>query len=207
MRPATVGASAPTPVPALPWVTLAMAAGAIAIGLWPGASEALQLQREIPFRARGWTWWTAHLAHFGGAHLFWNLAIFVPAGAWAERLEPWRVRIYFFFAAPVVSAVLLALDPALARYAGLSGIAAGLLTLLALVRLGELEAGQRWFWRGVLALVAAKIGVEAFTRAPVLADFAEDEVQPVALAHAVGVACGVAAYVSPWPARRRPWGR
>jgi hypothetical protein len=81
--------------------------------------------------------------------------------------------------------VLLGFDPALARYGGLSGVATGLVVLLALDRLWTGGREPRWVWLAVLGLVAAKQLVEAVAGAEVFVQFGPG-VRPVPLAHLAG---------------------
>lgn len=181
-------------------MTLAVAAAAVTVFTSPGAGEALEINRAF---SRVWSrLWTAHLVHYSGSHLFWNLAILLPAGAWAEQLAPFRTRLFYLLTPPIIGLALLALDRDLTHYAGLSGLATGLLALLAWIRLGRLEPGTRWFWQTVLALIAVKIGWEIFDRRALLATGEIDPIQAVPLAHAVGVFCAAVIYLMPWPRDR-----
>lgn len=182
----------------LPWATLAVAAIALAVQAWPGSEDALEINRAF---SRVWSrLWTAHIVHFGGSHLFWNLAIFLPAGIWAERLVPWRTRFFYLVGPPFIGLVLLAFDREMANYRGLSGVAAGVLALLAWARLRKLPPGGRWFWHSVLVLIAIKIAMEAYARRSMLVEFDYAEAQPVPLAHVAGVLCAAVVFLLP-----RPW--
>lgn len=158
--------------------------------------DALLLERAAVLRGEWWRLWTGQLVHFGAGHLLWNLAVLVPAGVWAERLAPGRTRLLLALAPGVIGGGLLAFDPGLARYGGLSGLAAAVLALLALEKLAvPARAGaDRWCWRAVLALLAVKLLAEMFAGSAVFARFASDEVRPVPLAHLVGVACAAAVF-------------
>jgi rhomboid family GlyGly-CTERM serine protease len=146
--------------------------------------------RQLIFKGEIWRAWTGHVVHFGLSHSTWNLAIFLPTGWWLERLWPVLTR-WFYLACPlIISAALLMLDPSLARYAGLSGLATGMLVLLAGLQLGRRKEEPAWFWWSVLALVGAKIGVELFTGAPLLVS-GFGNIRTVPLAHIFGVVSGV----------------
>lgn len=173
----------------LPWAALVVAAIALAIAAWPSASEALIYDRTKVLRGEWWRLFTGHWVHFSASHLWWNLAVLVPAGAWVERLVPARARVLFGLAPVVIGVVLFAADPALQQYAGLSGVAAGVLALLALTQLAA-GAADRWFWWAVLGLIAVKIVAELMFGQPALARFADTAIRPVPLAHLAGVACG-----------------
>ncbi len=181
------------------WVTAAIAAAAVAALAWPGLARALVYERAEIAAGEVWRLWTGHLVHFNGGHLFWDLAVFVPAGMWLEAIAPRLARRFCLLAPPAISAALFVAEPSLARYAGLSGLATGVLVLLALIQWRRDARAPRWFWPAVLALVALKIGLEAFSAEPLLARF-EPGVRVVTLAHVGGVACALVAWL---PARRR----
>lgn len=165
---------------------------ALAVGLWcvPGATASLFYEREALLRGEVWRALTGHLMHYSGSHLFWNLAVWIPAGAWAEQIAPRSTRGVMLTAAIVISAGILVLDRALDTYGGLSGMAAALLGFLALLQLERTPRG-RWIWGGVLILLGGKIVVETVTRETALAHFASPEIQPVPLAHLIGVMVAV----------------
>jgi rhomboid family GlyGly-CTERM serine protease len=177
------------PAPAAPWATLAVSALAAVALAWPAASEALIYERTRILHGEIWRAWTGHVVHFGASHFFWDLAVFLPAGCWLERLWPGRARGLYLAAPLVISATLLAWDPGLLRYAGLSGLATGVLALLAGLQLRRRGPEPVWFWAGVLALVAGKIAVELVTKQPlVVGGFAG--IRTVPQAHIVGALCG-----------------
>lgn len=170
----------------VPWATSLAAATALALHFAPTAAPALVYDRAAVFAGEVWRLWTGHGVHWGTAHLGWNLAVFVPAGVWAERLAPSRTRLFLALAPGAVSLGLLVFAPTLARYAGLSGLASGILALLAFTQLSARTA-ERWFWWSVLALLALKIGAELFATHPFFARFSDPAIRPVPLAHAAGV--------------------
>ena len=151
--------------------------------------------RALIFKGEVWRMWTGHVVHFGPSHFIWNLTVFVPCGCWLERLWPVRTR-WFYLACPlVISFALLCLDPSLVRYAGLSGLATGMLVLLAGLQLGRPKQEPGWFWLSVLILVTAKIVLELFTGNPLLVSGFTD-VRTVPLAHIFGVVCGAVFWVA-----------
>jgi rhomboid family GlyGly-CTERM serine protease len=197
--PAMDQGKAAAQAPAFPWATLEIAAAAAVI-FWSHTADAFIYDRSLILHGQIWRAWTGHAVHFGPSHLFWNLSVFVPAGCWLERIRPCTARWFYAWCPPVITAVLLTFDPTLLRYAGLSGVATGLLVLLAS---GQLQRGgrePRWFWIGVLALVGLKIALELVTRKPLLvSDF--KGIRDVPLAHLGGAGCALLA----WAATRRSW--
>jgi len=176
------------------WVTVVIAAAAVAALAWPGLARALVYERADIAAGEVWRLWTGHLVHYNGGHLFWDLAVFVPAGMWLEAIAPGLARRFCLLGPPAISAALFVGEPSLARYAGLSGLATGVLVLLALVQWRRDVRAPRWFWPAVLALVALKIVLEAFSAEPLLARF-EPGVRVVTLAHVGGAACAIVAFV------------
>lgn len=181
-------------IAARPWVTLVIAAAAGLAFAWPRLTGALIYERADIFAGQVWRLWTGHLVHYSPSHLWLDLAVFVAAGAWLEWIAPRLARWFYLWAPPAISAVLLWGDPKLERYAGLSGVATGLLVLLALVQLRRKTGEPRWFWLGVLLLVAVKIIVEVTARGPLFARFAAG-VRVVPLAHVGGIACALLAFL------------
>jgi rhomboid family GlyGly-CTERM serine protease len=177
--------------PPFPWATLLLAFAAGLAMISQSLAQELIYDRKLIFQGEFWRMWTGHVVHFGLSHFTWNLAVFVPSGWWLERLWPKTTRWYYAVSPLVTSVAMLALDPTLTRYAGLSGLATGMLVLLAALQLGRRAEEPAWFWVSVLLLVAIKIGVELFTGAPVFVSGFGD-IRTVPLAHIFGIVCAVA---------------
>lgn len=160
------------------------------------APQVFLYDRTAILHGEWWRLWTGHWVHFSVSHLAWNLTVLFGAGVWLERLRPGALLRYLPAAAPLISLVLLAGEPVMQSYGGLSGLATGVVTLLALVQLGQDHAGRVW-WIGVLALVGWKIAFEAGHAVPLFSRFATSAVRPSALAHAAGAATAVAFFLSP----------
>jgi rhomboid family GlyGly-CTERM serine protease len=176
----------------LPWFTVMAGTLAVAAWFWPGAFEALAYDRGRIFAGQVWRIVTGHWVHFSASHLFWNLVILIPAGTWLERRNAAAARWTFLLSPLAISLALLAFNPALGVYAGISGVASGILVALAVHGL-RAEPAARWLWLAVLVLFVAKVGVEGFGRRPLNPDLATQGVAAVPLAHLVGAAVGAAA--------------
>jgi rhomboid family GlyGly-CTERM serine protease len=182
-----------SPTPVLPGATLAIALVAALAYFFPQANGLLIYDRALILHGEIWRAWTGHAVHFGASHLLWNLAIFLAAGCWVERIRPRTTRWIYLLCPPVIAAALAILEPTLARYAGLSGVATGVLVFLGCVQLSKGSAEPTWFWVAIFGLVVVKIALETVTHAPLLVnDFSGVVVVP--LAHISGAACGVAAW-------------
>jgi hypothetical protein len=116
------------------------------------------------------------------------------AGAWLERLQPGSLLRFVAVAAPLLSVSLLAGAPTMQAYGGLSGLATGVVVLLALVQWERDPRGRAW-WSGVLAAVALKLGLEAVHPAPLFAGL-DGDVRPSLLAHVTGAGVATAFFLS-----------
>lgn len=190
----------------LPWATLSAVLAALLLRLRPDWAVFLILERDAVAKGQVWRFWSGHWVHFNSSHLLWNVIVVAAAGVWLESLEPRLTRLFWILAPPIVAAAALVGHPTLDRYAGLSGVAAGLLVALALREIAA-PTGSRAVWVAVLAMVAAKLVAERMVGEALLAD----GVRPVPLAHLAGAACGAAAFAAvrrgsrgrPSPPRRR----
>lgn len=180
------------------WATLAIAAAAGLAFAWPRLAGGLIYERADILAGQVWRLWTGHLVHYTPNHLLWDLAVFLPAGAWLEWIAPRGTRWFYLLTPPAISLLLFWLEPTLGRYAGLSGVATGLVVLLALVQLRRDSHEPPWFWLGVLALVAVKIIVESVAHTPLVVRF-DAGVRTVPLAHVGGILCALIAFL---PVRR-----
>lgn len=175
------------------WATLSVGVAAGVVYAWPRLADGLIYDRAEIFAGQVWRMWTGHLVHFNPGHLLWDLAVFLPAGAWLELIAPALARWFYALAPLAISALLLGGEPTLSYYAGLSGLATGVLVLLALVQLRRDTGGPRWFWPAVLLLVAAKVVMELRAPAPLVVRF-DSGVRTVPLAHLGGIACALIAW-------------
>lgn len=177
------------------WATLLVAMAAGLAFVWPGLARLLIYERAGLLAGQAWRLWTGHLVHFNVRHLLLDLAVFLPAGVWLELLTPRLARGFYLLTPPAVSVVLLLFDSTLTRYAGLSGLATGVLVLLALVQLRRKMDEPYWFWLGVLLLVAGKTAVETMAPGALFVRF-DPGVRAVPLAHVGGIVCALVAFLT-----------
>ena len=182
-------------------MTLGVSAVAGVALLFEPVTNLLIYDRTLIFKGEIWRAWSGHFVHFGSSHFIWNLAVFLPAGWWLERLWPVTTRWFYGLSPLIISVVMLTLDPLLARYAGLSGMATGMLVLLAALQLDRRTEEPPWFWISVLVLVGIKIGVELFTGAPVFVS-GFGAIRTVPMAHIVGVISAVVFWFVAWSKKR-----
>jgi len=176
-----------------PFLTLFVSMLAVGAWFWPAAFATLAYNRTQILQGEWWRLITGHWVHFTASHLFWDLAILVPAGALLERRNPAALGCTILFSPLAISFALLAFDPAMAIYAGISGVAAGVLVALAVHGLCT-EPGTRWVWLAVLALFGLKVVLETSRGGqPLNPDLVAQGVRSVPLAHVVGAAVGAGA--------------
>ena len=116
----------------------------------------------------------------------------LPTGVWLEQRDPAAVRWTLILSPVAISLALLVFDPSLAVYAGVSGVAAGVLVALVVNGLRTQPAARRW-WLAVLVFFALKIAIETRGGHPLNPGLANQGVRSVPLAHIVGAAVGATA--------------
>lgn len=174
------------------------AAPALLVRFAPDRVDWLTLDRTAALHGECWRWWTGHWVHFSFSHLGWNLAVLLAAGAWLELARPgWLLR-HTLVAAPLISLGLLAAEPGMAVYGGLSALATSVVTLLALDRLCGART-DRVLGATLLLMVAAKSGHDAFQSFPVFSRFDQSAVRLSRCAHGIGMLAALAL----WPVWRR----
>lgn len=190
---------------ALAWCALAGALALAALVSWGLPRERLEWQPALALQAP-WRAWSAAFAHWSGWHLGANLAgcAVVAAFGVAARVPP-RSSLAWLAAWPIGHA-LLALQPALTSYGGLSGVLHGGVAIAAwhLAREDASPQRRRLGWAVLIGLVL-KLTIEAPWGAPTRSvpgwDFA---VAP--LAHATGALAGLLCALAV-DARMRPSAR
>lgn len=166
-----------------PWGIVSVAAIALALGSSENASLLCEYSRAAIARGEVWRLWTSSFVHFSGSHLFWNLLVVAIAGIWAELRAPRAVRAYLAVAPLVIGLALWWFQPSLETYRGLSGVAAGLVVVMAWLLARE---GKKIEAATIALLVVLKIAAEAVSATPLLARFVDDRIIPVAAAHLAG---------------------
>ena len=175
-----------------PWATLAAFAIALGAFLSPAALRLLEYDRILAQDGQWWRLFTGNFVHYSRSELFWNAAVLLVAGAWAERVMAMRARVLYVIAPTMIGLALFLFEPHLGRYAGLSGVCAALVAFLALAQL-RLSQADRWFWRTVLALLVLKIAAEAVLASRWFAHYPDPTVRSVPLVHLTGVVAAMVA--------------
>jgi rhomboid family GlyGly-CTERM serine protease len=170
------------------WVTLALLALLPALAIGIGAQPAIDFRPTL-VTTQPWRLWSAAWVHYSAAHLAVNAAgaLLVAALGVAARL-PTRAAVAWALAWPLMHA-LLAVEPRVAYYGGLSGLLhAGVAVSGAWLACGE-RGRPRAIGLALLGGLALKVLGEAPWR-DALPTSAALGIVTVPLAHASGALCG-----------------
>lgn len=187
----------------LPWRTLGLAAAALAVAAVPEVAGLLRLDRTAVFDGEIWRLWTGHLVHGSPQHLAWNVAALIGLGLLFERALGRRFAWLVLVGGALVGGGVLALQPNVETYLGLSGV----LNAIWVGGAAIAARGERGWMRTVylVAVVAglAKIVFEAWTGISIFTNPDALGGQPLVLAHALGSLAGAAMLYSGTPRRSR----
>jgi hypothetical protein len=149
------------------------------------------LDRDALASAEVWRLWAGHLAHFSVSHLLVDALVFVLlVGALRRAGEDGFARVLLIGGA-ALSTSLMACDPSLARYGGLSGLNALLMGWLVL-RWFQMGGRQRVFALALLAVGAGKFSLASLGLGAMNVEFDSVAVVPSHLSHWLGLFWGLA---------------
>jgi len=163
--------SRPSPPHRRTWLAIAALIAGMAVlqALPADARAALRFDRAALLDGELWRLFTAHLVHLGWAHWALNAMGLVLCGVLANPLpSPGRLLARLAVLGLGVSLMLLAFDPSLTHYVGLSGVLYGLfvLTLWPQARRGDVLGGVAlatvlgWMtWQWVVGPVASEVAL------------------------------------------------
>lgn len=177
----------------IPVWTVIVSGWAIVIYQFPSLANALVYERSAIIGGEYWRLITGHWAHFSGAHLFYNVTVLAITGLLIELRGYGQLVLLVFFAAALIGIVLLLIEPDLARFGGLSGIATAALVYLALHGFGD----RSWRYPSmlVLAILVLKIGYEVVAGVSAIAVVSEGAYRLVPLSHVGGAIAALLVYL------------
>ena len=186
----------------VPWWIWWLAASAAVVSLIPALSRWAIYDRNAVLNGELWRLVTAPLVHFTPGHLAYDTFALILAGA----LIQWRgyrsLGWVCGLTALASGLVVLLLEPQLAFYGGLSGVATAAVVFLAFH--GTREQGA-WRWVCAAALVAAvgKILFEFNFGSFAFLSVDPELFRPVPLCHTTGALVGVTVFFSQqWQAKQ-----
>jgi rhomboid family GlyGly-CTERM serine protease len=185
----------------LPVLASGVPLASAAVLLVPGAAEHLEAARAGLAQGELWRLLGAHLAHYSFAHWLLDAVTFLALALACERLAPQRTRIALAASAIAIPVAVLALQPELERYRGLSGLDS---TLFGLLLALELRARSSRVALACGALFLAKLAYELGTGRALFLDSQTIGFVPVPLAHALGALIGLVCGSVPAAAAKVP---
>ena len=170
-----------------PVITATLLVLATLAQLTPGFSELLVYDRVKILQGELWRLLGCHLVHFTPAHYGSDALALAVLGTLVERSGTFLLTLLVLSLALVIGVGLLALEPEIAVFGGLSGITYGLGAYLALG--GVFGAWrQRAFWTAMLILLFGKIGLDLYQHVATPGLPPHTAFVPVPLSHGLGVA-------------------
>lgn len=174
----------------IPFLTLSIALLCGLVTYVPDLGSLCVLDRQAVYHGQWWRLYTGHLVHFSTLHLLPDLFTLVVTGWLLEirRLQGYVVLLLVL--PPAISAAVLALEPALVGYGGISGLTCGTLAYAALD--GMCAGGlQRRIHGSILLLLGLKIAGGLLGLPFVSVLHPDGHLITVPLAHAAGALTAV----------------
>ena len=180
----------------LPGVSLLIALATVAIGFLEPLARNLQYDPAAIASGELWRVVTCHLTHWSLDHLFWDVLVFVVAGAICEQENRSRFLACLGISAVTIPLVVWTVQPDLDFYRGLSGIDSALFILMSVTALGDAIRRRDLGWAIAVGLLSigfiGKTIYEFATGHTLFVDSQTVGMTPVVLAHVVGAVIGVA---------------
>ena len=179
-----------------PVITTAVVLLAAIVALAPEVASALVYDRDRILSGEVWRIVTCNWVHFSRSHLVYDLLAFGVAGALIELRGYRRFGVFCVLAPLMVGFTVLLLQPNLATFGGLSGVATGAIVFLSLHGLRERGA---WLWVCVAALtaIAAKTAFEFMTGEMAFARSEDVIIKAVPASHVAGALAALLIYCTP----------
>lgn len=146
--------------PPRPWLVILAAAASLLIQFFPGWREHLLYDRAAIAHGEWWRIWSGHLVHFGWPHLVVDAGLLLIVGWIAEKDHPRFMRTALVLMPAFISGCMFWLEPAMARYGGLSAFNLGVLLYIAAQ--GWRRDWTDWFWPAVIAIYIGELIYEYF---------------------------------------------
>lgn len=174
----------------MPMLPLLIAINAVLVTMSSTLSASFVYDRQLIRSGELWRLVTGHLVHFSASHLCLDLCGFLLAAWHCSRKGYRHVPAVIVIAAVATTATIFLLQPDMARYGGLSGIA-NALVVYAVVRGFSEGEGTRWLSAAVLIVCCGNIGSQLLGSGTMLA-VTDQPFVPAASAHLVGALTGTA---------------
>lgn len=175
----------PQPVGHAPVWTLLLLSGGLLAYIIPGMTAHLQYDRTAILAGEWWRVVTGNWVHFSASHLSYDLMALGLVGWMTERSGYPHFGLLVMLSALAIGMTLLAAQPDMQFYGGLSGIATAAIVYYALW--GFREGGLwRWMYGTVLVISFGKIILEIVSGKTLLATAGSIPFLPVPISHITG---------------------
>jgi len=180
-----------------PHRSLILAAAALAVAARPTWFDWMCYRKSAIQAGQVWRILTGHLVHASRDHLLWDVLALFLIGFLFENHLGRHFAWVTGFSMLVVSGGLLALQPSLEAYCGLSGVLTAQWVCGAMLAAHEERVSgrvvlSRFYW-ACLILDGAKLCYEAFLGYPLFVDIHRLNGHPVPIAHLCGALAGLVA--------------
>lgn len=172
-----------------PMATVTLVLSVLVVALVPALQRWLVLDRAAVGAGQLWRVATGSLVHFSTSHLLLDLVAVGVPGAMLE-LSGRRIGATIALASVAVGIAVLALDPTLELYGGLSGVAYALVVLAALEKTRS-KRTERAVALAVLALTIVKLWWDMRSGSFLLVEAGHGEFVPAPVSHLAGSIAGV----------------
>lgn len=171
------------------WASMAIALALGALALWSAPREAFDWQPGLAV-TQPWRLWTAALVHLSPLHLQANLLGCAVVAVFGIAAGLPRHAAWAWLAAWPLTHAVLALQPLLLHYGGLSGLLHAGVAIAALQLARQTHQRRRWIGGAVLTGLAAKLVFEQAWLGPTQVVPGWD-IRIAPLAHLTGAAAGL----------------
>ena len=178
----------------LPIFSLLIISISLLSSIFPGMASVIIFDRGAILSGEVWRLFTCHFVHFSNSHLAYNIFAFGIAGYVIEKKQYPNFPLLYLCLTISISTSLIILEPNMAFYGGLSGVACGTLYYCALMGIRENRTWQRICLLVVLFL-PIKIAAEVFTNASILPYWEKQTFVPMQTSHIMGCTIAVLFYM------------
>lgn len=180
------------------WTILMVAAGILAYVI-PGSASLIVYDRSAILSGEVWRLISGNWVHFSLSHLVYDSVTLGIAGWMIERRGYPYYKSLYILGPILIGAGLLAAQPGLQFYGGLSGLACGAVVYLTLHGLRD-SAPWRWICLTVLLLTSGKIILESAMNTFTFVRVDDVSFAPVPLSHVLGALAALLIFC--WPYAR-----
>lgn len=177
----------------VPIITLILVCLSILATTSPNLSELFMLDREAIEAGEMWRLLVFPFVHFGLVHLSYNMIALCVTGWIVERQSRFHYAFLITLTAPILGGWLMATEPDMALYGGMSALIFSIMFYGALVGI-ECAGPWKQAYSLIVILLPAKVIWEFFQKASLLPYGEHQQFVVMPSSHAAGLAMGLIFY-------------